>query len=164
MLQNIFHTNTTVEDKKRFSKRILILLFISTLLTGVFSIPGLFYILFGTLIQLWELIGVSVFFHQALYYSITFCCFLALIKIIVTEIPFSKTLVLCIRTIGILLSIAAFIAPRLPDYAGSNFEFFHFGNFTLMDGSLLLPGFLLLILSELLSEGLRMQKELDEIL
>lgn len=164
MLQNIFSMNTIKETKQRFSGKFLTLLAVSILLTGVISLPGLCYILFGTIIKLWEVVGVSDFFYRSLGYIIVFCCFLSLVRITVTEVLFSKTLTFCIRLVGILLSVSAFIVPRLPDYQSSDFKLFRFGDFALINGTLLLPGFLLLILSELLKEAFRMQNEIEEIL
>lgn len=59
---------------------------------------------------------------------------------------------------------AALLLPRLQGYESSGFEILHFGDVTLIDGFILLPGLLLLILSSLIESGFTMQKEMDEIL
>lgn len=164
MLQNIFRMNTIKEGKKGFSKRFLIFLFISIFLTGVVSAGGFAYLLIGSTMVFWDTVGIYEFSYNVLYYVITFISFLTLIKITAEEILFSRTLVHCVQLIGILLSIFAFVGPHLPNYTKGSFAYFQFGNFIRIDGRFLLPGILLLILGVILTEGLHMQKEMDEIL
>ena len=57
-----------------------------------------------------------------------------------------------------------FFFPRLSGYRDSGFEIMHFGSVTLIDGSILMIGVLLLIFAGIIKEGFSMQKELDEVL
>lgn len=77
---------------------------------------------------------------------------------------FSKLLVRCVRIIGGMITASSFILPRLSGYRDSGFEIMHSGSVTLIDGSILMIGVLLLIFAGIIKEGFSMQKELDEVL
>lgn len=87
-----------------------------------------------------------------------------MIKIKIDRTYFSKLLVRCVRIIGGMITASSFILPRLSGYRDSGFEIMHFGSVTLIDGSILMIGVLLLIFAGIIKEGFSMQKELDEVL
>ena len=93
------------------------------------------------------------------------CCFVFMIKIKIDRTYFSKLLVRCVRIIGGYgHGIGLLYCPRLSGYRDSGFEIMHFGSVTLIDGSILMIGVLLLIFAGIIKEGFSMQKELDEVL
>lgn len=87
-----------------------------------------------------------------------------MIKIAINERYFSKLLVQCIRIIGALITVSAFLLPRLSGYISSGFGIMQNGSFTLIDGNILTQGILLLIFAGIIKEGFSMQNELDEVL
>lgn len=93
-----------------------------------------------------------------------FCCFVSLLKIALSDQPFSKSLVLCVQMIGWLFLASSVLFPRLPGYHSSGFEIFSYRSFVLIDGINLTLGILIIIFGCLIHEGLRMQKDLDEVL
>lgn len=93
-----------------------------------------------------------------LYFLVMSIAGAAVLKIMLSDATFSRTLVRCTRAEGILLAAAAAVFPFLPGYTSSGSTFFFF------DAALLLPGVLLLILAELLAEAFALQTERNEIL
>ena len=91
-----------------------------------------------------------------LYFLVMSIAGAAVLKMMLSDATFSRTLVRCTRAEGILLAAAVF--PFLPGYTSSGSTFFFF------DAALLLPGVLLLILAELLAEAFALQTERNEIL
>ena len=89
---------------------------------------------------------------------------MTLVKILVDEKPFSKTLTWCIRIMGVMFMASAVIFPRLSGFQSSGFDIFASGDFVLIDGKMLVPGILLIVLGNLVMAGFDMQKEMDEIL
>lgn len=77
---------------------------------------------------------------------------------------FSRTLTVCVWLIGAVITAASVGIPRLPDYQSSGFEILSHGNFVLIDGTILVPGILLVILGSLIQEGFKLQKDEEEIL
>ena len=82
-----------------------------------------------------------------LYFLVMSIAGAAVLKMMLSDATFSRTLVRCTRAEGILLAAAAAVFPFLPGYTSSGSTFFFF------DAALLLPGVLLLILAELLRGG-----------
>lgn len=164
MPENNFKTNITKDNKKQFSSRFATLLGISIFLTGFLSIMGVYYIFHGIIVQEWTLSGFQDFAWRTLLFSSSIISFIGLVEIAVNEKPFSKILTFCVKLIGGLFTASAFLIPRLPGYSSSGFEIFSCGSFVLIDGAILIPGLLLIILGGLISEGFHMQKEIDEII
>lgn len=164
MNENDFYTNVAVFEKKDFLKRIGWILGIAIFLTGVFSIGGISGVIWE--IQNGALRGDGrAFLAREILMSVTgIIIFVSLIKIVIDEKPFSKTLTWSIRIIGILFVAASIIIPRLSGFQSSGFDIFSYGKFILIDGALLFPGLLLTILGNILMAGFEMQKDMDEIL
>ena len=161
---NDFRVNDKKEIRRRFNSRISLLLFISFFLTGFFSISGIWFLVQGIPGKWWEEMGASTFAWRVLQYLCAFSILIALIRIALSETPFSKTLTVCLWWIGGLFIAASVIFTRLPGYVTSGFRLFTSGDFTLVDAGLLLPGLLLVILGSFVKMGFEMQKEIDEIL
>ena len=102
--------------------------------------------------------NVAALASNELYFLVMAIAGAAVLKMMLSDKTFSKTLVWCVRLEGILLAIAAAIFPHLPGYVQSG------STFLIFDAVYLLPGVLLIIMSELLKEAFEMQKELNEIL
>ena len=164
MSQNDFRTDSSLNKSKQFSKRIKILTWFAVVLTGGFFIWGAGFMAIGITKSIWIEIGITRFAWQALGAVSTLCCFIFLMKLALSQQSFSRLISLCVWTIGGLFSAAALLFPRLPDYQSSGFEIISRGDFVLIDGAILLPGLLLVILGSLVDMGFRMQKEIEEIL
>ena len=164
MSKNDFKTDTKPTGKKEFLHRMSGLFTCAVFLTGLYSIAGGVSCVRNIISKSWETTGTVRFVWHLLFYVIVLCAFISLVKIAVDEKPFSVTLTVCIRIIGILFLIASILVPRLPGYQSSGFEIFSTGSFVLIDGVILIPGLLLIILGGLISAGFEMQKEMDEIL
>lgn len=164
MSKNIFQTDTQKTAKRKFLEKTGGIFVLSIFLTGLYCVSGFFF--FTGLLQAdrREMMKAADIAWKCFSYFDAACIFISLIKIALDEKPFSKTLVYCIRVLGVLGLIASVLIPRLSGYRSSGFELFASGRFVLIDGMLLLPALLLLILSYLIKEGFQMQKEMDEIL
>lgn len=164
MKKNDFSVNTEVSPKKNFLKRTGGLFEAAIILTGICSVAGIVFPIQGIRHGIWQDIGMAAFVTHELYYLIMLLAFVMLIKIAVDEKPFSVTLTRGIRAAGILLLAASVIIPRLQGYQLFGLVIFSNGRSALIDGNLLLPGILLVILGNLVKAGFDMQKEMDEIL
>lgn len=86
----------------------------------------------------------------------------ALARAAFNDACFPRIFPACIRLVGILLCVDAFLLPRLPGYDGSVLEILRFNDVVLSDGFLLLGGCLLLVLGNLIHSGFEMETELNE--
>ena len=164
MDENIYTTNVEMKPQKPFSRGFGFLLGLGIFLTGFVSIPGVLFVVMGIGEQAWKEMGMCQFVTLAVWYACILCCFVFMIKIKIDQTYFSKLLVRCVRIIGGMVTASSFIFPRLSGYRDSGFEIMHFGSITLIDGSILMIGVLLLIFAGIIKEGFSMQKELDEVL
>lgn len=164
MKENDFRTNTDDRSRKIFSEKLTGLLTISVFLTGLCSLGGIWFFVAAFRQSLWNEIGINAFAWKSLMFFCVFCAFIALVKISIDEKPFSKILSVCLWLIGGMFIAASVLFPRLPEYQSSGFELFSGKNFVLIDGMILVPGILFLILGSLIKEGFEMQKEMEEIL
>ena len=71
---------------------------------------------------------------------------------------FSGTLARCVLLLGVIYTAASVWIPRLSGYHSSGYEILSSDAFVLIDGTILLPGLLLLVLGSLIREGARMLK------
>lgn len=163
MSENSCNTNRKPKKNRTLSDGIGTLLCCSIFLTGITSIAGIYFFVESICQHTWKVIRISSFSWKVLLYLSVFCCFVSLIKIAVDGKPFSKILYACIWIIGGMFLLASVLFPRLPDYQSSGFELFSYGSFVLIDGMILLPGLLLLLLGFLIREGLLMQEEIDQM-
>lgn len=164
MKDNDFRTDTDYVIKKKFSEKVGSLLTIAIFLTGFGSIGGMWSIISAVRDGSWNEIGVNAFAWRSLMFLCIFCAFIALMKIAIDEKPFSKTLAICLWTIGGLVMVASILFPRLSGYRSSGFELFSSKSFVLIDGMILVVGILFIILGSLIKAGFEMQKEMEEIL
>lgn len=164
ILQNDFLTNTQKSERTLFSRRARIILDLSIVSTGLYSIAGILGLIRGILERRWEAIGITAFAWKQLYLLIILCSFLSLLKIALDERPFSRILCRCLWLIGGIFAAASVVFPRFPDYRSSGFELFSHDSFVLVDGMFLMTGFLFVVLGCLISAGVRMQAELDATL
>ena len=163
MKENIFRTDSTQSEKKEFLKRIGAVFSLSIILTGIAGIAGAVSLI-GTAVDGVDQLCSAKAAWQILYTAVILLVFVSLIKIAIDEKPFSQTLTWTIRLIGIFFIAASVVIPRLSGYQSSGFEFFSSGSFVLIDLGVLLPGFLFVILANIIKAGFDMQREMDEIL
>lgn len=128
------------------------------------ALGSITFFIIGIQESIWREIGMAAFVWRTFIEVITLIIFFSLIMLIINKRPFSKNLTWSIRIIGILFAIAAFVIPRLQGYESSGIEIFASGSFVLIDGAILIPGLLLIILGNIIMAGFDMQKEIDEIL
>lgn len=164
MSENVFTTNTEPRKKSAFSRGFKFSLGLGVFLTGFVSLPGMVYVIWGIAEQKWKEMGVSGFAQQTMMYICILCCFICMVAISKSKRMYSRSVVLCVRTIGWLITVSAFLLPRLPDYKSSGFEIVQYHAFTLIDGGKLMVGIIFLVFARIIKEGFSMQKELDEIL
>ena len=145
MGKNDFRVDTTSSEKKTFFKKKQTLLGLAFLLT----VPQMFSAV---------VLNVTSIASQELYFLVMTIAGISVLKMMLSDKTFSKTLVQCTRLEGYLIAVASVIFPLLPGYQASGSTFFF------CDSVLLLPGVLLIIMAELLKEAVAMQKELNEVL
>lgn len=103
-------------------------------------------------------LSITSLASNELYFLVMTIAGISILKMMISDKTFSGTLVWCTRLEGLLITAASIIFPLLPGYHASGSTFFF------CDAVLLLPGLLLIIMSELLKEAFEMQNELNEIL
>lgn len=159
-----FKTDTQKTPKKEFLSKVSGVFICALFLTGICSLGGICYIIRGIAEKVWQENGMADFAWRSMFYLVIISAFISLVKIAVDEKPFSRTLTYCVRAMAGIFLIASLLIPRLSGYQSSGFEIFSKGSFVLIDGGILLPGLLLLLLSCLIKEGFDMQREINEIL
>lgn len=164
MENNTFKLDTEKSAKRSFLKRVNVAFSSAIVLTSIISVAHFIFLIRGISEQAWKELSVAGFVEMEFAYLSMFCIFISLIKILMDNKPFSKTLTYCIRIISVLYFVGAILFPRLSGYESSGFDILRAGDFVLIDGKVLLFGLLLYIFSVLIEEGFKMQKELDEIL
>ena len=116
MKPNDFDTNISVKHSKTFSTRMRILLFLALL---IISIVGIIQIVLCLKEHIWQSTDVLPFAWNTLFFLCIFCCFVSLLKIALSDQPFSKSLVLCVQMIGWLFLASSVLFPRLQGYHSS---------------------------------------------
>lgn len=164
MSKNDFTMNTAVHGKKADLKRMKYLIGFTIVLTGVFSLSGIMFMILGTIDSIWKEIGMATFIQQSVLYVSMSCIFISLIKMKLDNRLFSETLVKCINFIGAIFAISSFVVPRLSGYVSSGFELIAIDSFVLLDGTLLTFGLLFIILGILIKIAFETQNEMDEVL
>lgn len=159
MSRNDFQVDTTPSASRKFFAKKQTLLGLALLLT----IPQIISAVALPISCILEagngaVYNIAAIASRELYNLVIAIAGISVLKMMLTDKTFSRTLVQCTRLEGALVAAASAIFPLLPGYRDSGSTFFF------CDAVLLLPGVLLLILSELLKEAFEMQKELDEIL
>ena len=168
MKENVFKTDAGLPAKKTLSRRVNVLMGAAIILTGVCSAAGVRFFIGAVRDDLWNTMEHNLFAWKSLMFLCFFCIFIALAKMTIdmaiAEKPFSKTLSACLWCIGGLFLAASVLFPRLSGYQIAGFVIFSKGSFVLIDGMVLVPGILFLILGSLIQIGFEMQKEIEEIL
>lgn len=165
MDNHIFKLDTKKSVKKHFVEKVSGAYGCALFLTGITSVVGVVFTIRGLIDQLWKEVGMAEFVQREFYFLAIVCIFIALIKVLIDEMPFSRTLSCCMRMVSVLYLVGAVLFPRLPGYESSGFHILSLSSdFVLIDGAVLQVGLLLYIFSVLLEEGFKLQKELDEIL
>lgn len=163
MENQTFTLDTQKTVKQNFLEKVKIPFNIALLLTGISSIGGVIFIVRGIVEQIWKEMGTAQFVQKGFSYLSIIFIFISLVKMLVDEKPFSRTLSYCIRLISALYLVGAVLFPRLSGYQSSGFTILS-SSVVLIDGAILSLGLLLYIFSVLIEEGFSLQKEVDEIL
>ena len=167
MERHEFRMDTRGVDRHNVSRRVKVLLGISLFLTGFGALGGTMSIVSRIREEAWEEMGAVAFCWNVLFALILIISLVGLIRIALDlgeGKVFSRTLTICVWLIGAVITAASMGIPRLPDYQSSGFEILSHGNFVLIDGAILIPGILLVILGSLIQEGFKLQKDEEEIL
>ncbi len=164
MDENVYTTNVERKEKKGYSRGFKVLLRLGIFLTGLQSLVGIFYIILGIRKQVWLEVGMCGYVRQVFYFLCILCCFVSIIKIASSQKSFSKLVVQCMRIVGSLIMVSAFLLPQLQGYKNSGFEIVSYGKFMLADGNILILGIILLIFAGIIKQRFSMQNEIDEIL
>ena len=149
------------EKEIRFTLSFKCILAISIGLTGLLSLVGIGYLIYGTLTESWRTQGINNFLYQCLFYISIILCFVALVNIAVIKKPFSKILVWCFMAIGILFVLSSFTFTHIEGYRCSYFTLFSFGKFTLIDGTIFIIGVLGILFAKVIHYGFIYQKNTD---
>ncbi len=164
MSVNDFKTDSVIGAEKTSFKSLKKVIWPAVLLTGLISFSGVIFWAVGFSNEMWNDIGIAAFAQKTLIYISFISVFIALLKIAFASQPFSRTLTFLMNLIGFLFTTSSFVIPRLPGYVSGGFELFSLGAFVLLDGILLTFGLILIILSALLKNAFKTQKESNEIL
>ena len=164
---NDFAVDTQKEGRKRTPRRLKVLLGLSLVVTGFAALGCLWSLPWMIKAREWEEAGAVAFAGRILFVFtilISFAGLICIAKDLHAGRMFSGTLVRCVLLLGVIYTAASVWIPRLSGYHSSGYEILSSDAFVLIDGTILLPGLLLLVLGSLIREGARMQKEQEEIL
>lgn len=164
---NDFAVDTQKEGRKRTPRRLKVLLGLSLVVTGVAALDCLWSLPWMIKAREWEEAGAVAFAGRILFVFtilISFAGLICIAKDLNAGKMFSGTLARCVLLLGVIYTAASVWVPRLSGYHSSGYEILSSDAFVLIDGTILLPGLLLLVLGSLIREGARMQKEQEEIL
>lgn len=151
------------KDKEiKFNVAFKFILGLSIFFSAFLSLAGVIYISHGVSGRVWQSDGINQFLFKSLFFVSIILCFISLISIAVTKRPFSKILVWCVFSIGILFVASSFAFPRIEGYATSGFTIISKGKFTFCDGTLLLFGLLGVLLSKVVKYGFLYQRNSDD--
>lgn len=137
------------------------ILLISLLFTGGCSVSCLVEIVQDTLQGVWSYVGWAQYLHTMVFCSVIILFFFTILFLYWTHRSFADILFKGIRLIGVILTIAAFVIPRIPDYQPGAVTIICFGNFVLADGLFSLVGIVFILLSSILEVGYNLQNEVD---
>lgn len=149
------------EDEIKFSKSFKFILSLSIFLTGIVTFAGIAFVISGFLSQVWVKESMNYYLLNSLIIICITICFAALIGIAVMKKPFSKILIYCIMTIGIIFVLASLTFSHIPGYKTSGFTILSDGSFTLFDGTLLMFGVLGILFAKIMHYGFLFQKNSD---
>ena len=158
---NDFAVDTQKEGRKRTPRRLKVLLGLSLVVTGFAALGCLWSLPWMIKAREWEEAGAVAFAGRILF---VFTILICIAKDLHAGKMFSGTLARCVLLLGVIYTAASVWIPRLSGYHSSGYEILSSDAFVLIDGTILLPGLLLLVLGSLIREGARMQKEQEEIL
>lgn len=137
------------------------ILLISLLFTGGCSVSCLVEIVQDTLQGVWSYVGWAQYLYTMVFCSAIILFFFTILFLYWTHRSFADILFKGIRLIGVILTIAAFVIPRIPDYQPGAVTIICFGNFVLADGLFSLVGIVFILLSSILEVGYNLQNEVD---
>lgn len=149
------------EKEIKFNVSFKLILGFSIFLTGISTLAGLYFTFYFITGRIWDTFSMHDFLVNSLLYINILICLISLISIAVIKKPFSKILVRCFQAIGIVFLAASFVFPRISGYHVSGFQIFSTGEFTLIDGYLLMIGLLGTLFSRLIHYGFIYQKDSD---
>ena len=95
-----------------------------------------------------------------LFWTIIFLCFIMLVSIAISKRPFNRALYRLGTTIGIIITVSAFLFPRIEGY-DANFQILSNGRHFVADGFYLIIGLLILVMALLMRYGYKYQSNCD---
>ncbi|MBE6120759.1 MAG: hypothetical protein E7189_10070 [Erysipelotrichaceae bacterium] len=137
------------------------ILLISLIFTGFCAIYALVEIVQDTLQGIWAYMEWAQYLYTMVFCSAIILFFFTILFLYWTHRSFADILFKGIRLIGVILTIAAFVIPRIPDYQPGAVTIICFGNFVLADGLFSLVGIVFILLSSILEVGYNLQNEVD---
>ena len=147
----------------KISGKFKLVLGIGIFLTGVCFIFLLGTLTLGGINMLWSSPQAYFVAKTLLFlFTMSMVC-IGLCIIAFKKNPFSATISMLGRIVGIIWIVVSFILPRMEGFVGS-FVIFSNGKGALMDGETLITGIILIIFSYILHYGYQYQKIQDEII
>ena len=140
------------------------ILLISLIFTGGCSVSSLVEIVQDTLQGVWSYVGWAQYLYTMVFCSVIILFFFTILLLYWTHRSFADIFSKGILLIGAILTIAAFVIPRIPDYQPGMITICHYGNFVLADGLFLLIGIIFILLASILEVGYNLQNEADATL
>lgn len=140
------------------------ILLISLIFTGGCSVSSLVEIVQDTLQGVWSYIGWAQYLYTMVFCSVIILFFFTILLLYWTHRSFADIFSKGILLIGAILTTAAFVIPRIPDYQPGVITVCHYGNFVLADGTFLLIGIIFILLASILEVGYNLQNEADATL
>lgn len=137
------------------------ILLISLIFTGFGAIYALVEIVQDTLQGIWAYMGWAQYLYTMVFCSVIILFFFTILFLYWTRRSFADILFKGIRLIGVILTIAAFVIPRIPDYQPGAVTIICFGDFVLADGLFSLVGIVFILLASILEVGYTLQNEVD---
>lgn len=98
--------------------------------------------------------------EMMLFWTIIFLCFIMLVSIAISKRPFNRALYKLGTIIGIIITISAFLFPRIEGY-DANLQILSNGKHFVADGFYLIIGLLILVMALLMRYGYKYQSNSD---
>lgn len=131
-------------------------------LSGVASLPAVLTFPYW-LQEMEDMADVYEFTRECkimLFWTIIFLCFIMLVSIAISKRPFNRALYRLGTTIGIIITVSAFLFPRIEGY-DANIRILSYEKHFVADGFYLIIGLLILVMALLMRYGYKYQSNSD---
>lgn len=154
--------SSEVEKPVRLTIGFKFLLGFGIFLSGIASLPAVltFPDLLREMEDMTDVYEFTRYCRIMLFWTIIFLCFIMLVSIAISKRPFNRALYRLGTTIGIIITVSAFLFPRIEGY-DANIRILSYEKHFVADGFYLIIGLLILVMALLMRYGYKYQSNSD---